>query len=602
MTLESFDFDAYARRVPTHILGFSSDFERMQKRLKGFHHAMDQNPDVCQQGEGAKWNALSSLEQEECEANLQDLKHQKSTLLAMSLQPAASPRPATKVSPVPSPETTQASTKISAGMDSRKRKATEGVDEEGTTEASPASRTRSALAWQAPEGSFSGNAKKQKTVAPEEPVKRKSSLEWTLEEDQLLRKAVEEEGLSPNAAAVKYFSGKRTDNACRKRWNYKLKPQKREVKCQAPEKNKTSTYPSWSPREDAILKNALVEERLTYAEAARICFGGTRTANACRKRWHCTLKNSIEEKCEAHNVHKKLAYGAWMPKEDDILRKAIEEEGMSVKEAAETYFVGSRSKSACSHRWNDNLKHTKATESIATMKRNVIPTSQAQSNDDSDAEDDNESCCHVCHNGGDLVCCDGCPQVYHSGCVVAGKSRDALLADVDPWYCPDCFLQQDYEQKAKETVAASNISESAAAKNAASEKPRAWEKEEDDLILKRLEQGLLEKDIVEELSGRTTLEVRERCDTVLDPCFDVRQKARKAMESHRRASEQNNELATATLPTCEEKVSSEGSNNAAAKETNSGTKFSTNSTNLNAWFSAPPVQHSNLYDNDGYDI
>lgn len=34
------------------------------------------------------------------------------------------------------------------------------------------------------------------------------------------------------------------------------------------------------------------------------------------------------------------------------------------------------------------------------------------------ADDPNEDYCAVCHNGGELICCDTCPKVYHANCHV----------------------------------------------------------------------------------------------------------------------------------------------------------------------------------------
>jgi hypothetical protein len=54
------------------------------------------------------------------------------------------------------------------------------------------------------------------------------------------------------------------------------------------------------------------------------------------------------------------------------------------------------------------------------------------------AEDGNHFFCHVCSLTGDVICCDGCPKVYHVHCLPEGKSKDTI--DKDPWFCPDCFV------------------------------------------------------------------------------------------------------------------------------------------------------------------
>lgn len=54
--------------------------------------------------------------------------------------------------------------------------------------------------------------------------------------------------------------------------------------------------------------------------------------------------------------------------------------------------------------------------------------------------DGNNYFCHVCHEFGDVVCCDGCPNVYHPDCIPPEDlSRISLANDEDPWYCPDCM-------------------------------------------------------------------------------------------------------------------------------------------------------------------
>mmetsp|Transcript_28151 Transcript_28151/g.57100 ORF Transcript_28151/g.57100 Transcript_28151/m.57100 type:complete len:884 (-) Transcript_28151:1917-4568(-) len=67
-------------------------------------------------------------------------------------------------------------------------------------------------------------------------------------------------------------------------------------------------------------------------------------------------------------------------------------------------------------------------------------------------EDGNLFYCNVCRDVGDVVCCDGCPNVYHPSCVSRGPSRSSLEADDDPWYCPECFEKHHSDIDGSETV------------------------------------------------------------------------------------------------------------------------------------------------------
>lgn len=55
-------------------------------------------------------------------------------------------------------------------------------------------------------------------------------------------------------------------------------------------------------------------------------------------------------------------------------------------------------------------------------------------------DDGNQYYCALCLDVGDVVCCDGCPNVYHPRCIPVGcESRKSMDADEDPWFCPDCM-------------------------------------------------------------------------------------------------------------------------------------------------------------------
>lgn len=54
--------------------------------------------------------------------------------------------------------------------------------------------------------------------------------------------------------------------------------------------------------------------------------------------------------------------------------------------------------------------------------------------------DGNKFYCQVCGGFGEIVCCDGCPRVFHPDCIApAHPSRRALDRDEDPWFCPECL-------------------------------------------------------------------------------------------------------------------------------------------------------------------
>jgi hypothetical protein len=55
---------------------------------------------------------------------------------------------------------------------------------------------------------------------------------------------------------------------------------------------------------------------------------------------------------------------------------------------------------------------------------------------DTSEEDDHESTCHVCSDGGDVVLCDSCPLVFHMKCLTPPIKS---LPDGD-WKCPVCVV------------------------------------------------------------------------------------------------------------------------------------------------------------------
>lgn len=67
--------------------------------------------------------------------------------------------------------------------------------------------------------------------------------------------------------------------------------------------------------------------------------------------------------------------------------------------------------------------------------------------DDADVDENGDECC-LCGMDGTLLCCDGCPSVYHSRCIGVLK----MLIPEGPWYCPECKINMFGPKIAKGTT------------------------------------------------------------------------------------------------------------------------------------------------------
>ncbi|KAK4804300.1 hypothetical protein SAY86_004117 [Trapa natans] len=59
----------------------------------------------------------------------------------------------------------------------------------------------------------------------------------------------------------------------------------------------------------------------------------------------------------------------------------------------------------------------------------------------------NDSVCSVCHYGGELVLCDGCPSSFHLSCIGMSEVPDG------DWFCPSCCCRMCKKREAGDTTA-----------------------------------------------------------------------------------------------------------------------------------------------------
>lgn len=66
-------------------------------------------------------------------------------------------------------------------------------------------------------------------------------------------------------------------------------------------------------------------------------------------------------------------------------------------------------------------------------------TAKSATPDEFIGHDGNLFNCRICLGVGEVVCCDGCPNVFHPKCLPAGPSRASQENDDNPWFCHECW-------------------------------------------------------------------------------------------------------------------------------------------------------------------
>ncbi|KAJ7157549.1 Homeodomain-like protein [Mycena crocata] len=137
--------------------------------------------------------------------------------------------------------------------------------------------------------------------------------QWTAQEDELLKLAVEEPG---NPAPSKWHAiaqhvPNRTNKDCRKRWYAKM--------------SSDVVKGGWAPDEDQRLLSAIESFGTRWSVVASMV--QTRNSDQCAKRWSDTLNPAIDRT-------------AWTAEADDLLIQAVNEQGKVWTKIVHMYFPG----------------------------------------------------------------------------------------------------------------------------------------------------------------------------------------------------------------------------------------------------------------------
>ncbi|KAJ7215778.1 hypothetical protein B0H12DRAFT_1154449 [Mycena haematopus] len=192
------------------------------------------------------------------------------------------------------------------------------------------------------------------------PPQNRERRQWTAQEDELLRRAVQrEEPGNPAPSkwhAIAQHIPNRTNKDCRKRWYAKM--------------SSDVVKGGWAPDEDQRLLNAIETYGTRWSLVASMV--QTRNSDQCAKRWGDTLNPAIDRT-------------AWTAEADDLLIQAVNDHGKVWTKIVQMYFPG-RTGLAAKNRYN-SLTRTEESSRGSSSRRRYSPESSPSPSLELDASD-----------------------------------------------------------------------------------------------------------------------------------------------------------------------------------------------------------------------